>query len=117
YVDLPAHADLRAGMFAEGEFLLGERSALTVPQSALVLRDGFQHVFEVGADHHVALRRVQIGQRVGERVEISSGLEPSARVVARGGAFLNDGDLVSLTENFEQNKAPALIAPAQAASK
>ena len=117
YVDLPAHADLRAGMFAEGEFLLGERSALTVPQSALVLRDGFQHVFEVGTDSHVVLRRVQIGQRVGERVEIASGLEPSARVVARGGAFLNDGDLVRVTENIEKKKAPALIAPAQAASK
>lgn len=117
YVDLPPHADLRAGMYAQGEFLLGERSALTVPQSALVLRDGFQHVFELGADSHVVLHRVQIGQRVGERVEIASGLEPGARVVARGGAFLNDGDLVRVTQNSEQNRASALTAPAQAASK
>ncbi len=117
YVDLPKHADLRAGMFAQGEFLLGERNALSVPQSALVLRDGFQHVFEMGAGDHVALRRVQIGQRVGDRVEISSGLAPEARIVVRGGAFLNDGDLVHITEDFKQKEAPALDVPAQAASK
>ncbi|MGP1683294.1 MAG: efflux RND transporter periplasmic adaptor subunit [Giesbergeria sp.] len=117
YVDLPKHADLRAGMFAQGEFLLGEREALSVPQSALVLRDGFQHVFEVDADNHVVLRRVQIGQRVGERVEIVSGLKADTRIVARGGAFLNDGDLVHITEDSKQKQAPALIAPAQAASK
>ena len=63
------------------------------------------------------MRRVQTGQRVGERIEIVSGLDSGARIVVRGGAFLNDGDLVRTTENLDQNKPPALIAPAQAASK
>ena len=117
YVDLPKHPDLRAGMFAQGEFLLGERDAMSVPQSALVLRDGFQHVFEMGAGNHVVLRRVQTGQRVGERVEISSGLTPEARIVVRGGAFLNDGDLVHITEDIKQKEAQTLTVPAQAAIK
>lgn len=115
YVDLPPHADLRAGMYAQGEFVLGERSALSVPQSAVVVRDGFSHVFEVGEGSHVVMRRVQTGQRVGERIEIVSGLEGDARIVGRGGAFLNDGDLVHTTDDSEQNKAPDLAAPAQAA--
>ena len=117
YVDLPAHADIRAGMFAQGEFVLGARQALSVPQSAVVVRDGFSQVFEVGDGSRVVMHRVQTGQRVGERIEIVSGLEASARIVVRGGAFLNDGDLVRITEDLEQNKAPALIAPARAASK
>ena len=104
-------------MFAQGEFLLGERDAMSVPQSALVLRDGFQHVFEMGAGNHVVLRRVQTGQRVGERVEISSGLTPEARIVVRGGAFLNDGDLVHITEDIKQKEAQTLTVPAQAAIK
>ncbi len=91
---LPAHPDIRAGMFARGEFLLGRHEALTVPLAAVVVRDGFNHVFELGADGRVLMRRVQTGQRSSDRIEITSGLEPHARIVQRGGAFLNDGDLV-----------------------
>ncbi|MBF5004913.1 efflux RND transporter periplasmic adaptor subunit [Diaphorobacter caeni] len=94
YVDLPAHADIRAGMFARGEFVLGQRNAITVPTSAIVVRDGFSNVFELVGTDHVRMVRVQTGQRTGETVEITSGLKPDASIVARGGAFLNDGDLV-----------------------
>lgn len=83
-----------AGMFARGEFLLGARDVLTVPQTAVVVRDGFSSVFEIGEGSRVTMRRVQTGQRVGERVEIASGLQAGVQVVERGGAFLNDGDLV-----------------------
>ena len=107
YVDLPSHADIRAGMFARGEFVLGQRSAITVPASAIVVRDGFSNVFELTADKHVRMVRVQTGQRSGEAVEITSGLAPNAAIVARGGAFLNDGDLVRVQSD----------APTQATSK
>ena len=106
YVDLPSHADIRAGMFARGEFVLGQRSAITVPASAIVVRDGFSNVFELTADKHVRMVRVQTGQRSGEAVEITSGLTPNASIVARGGAFLNDGDLVRV-----QSDAPAQATP------
>ena len=106
YVDLPSHADIRAGMFARGEFVLGQRSAITVPASAIVVRDGFSNVFELTADKHVRMVRVQTGQRSGEAVEITSGLTPNASIVARGGAFLYDGDLVRV-----QNDAPAQVTP------
>ena len=85
YVDLPEHPELRAGQFARGEFVLGQQQALTVPLSAVVVRDGFSHVFELGADGRVHLRRVQTGQRSGERLEVSDGLAPEARIVERGG--------------------------------
>ncbi|ABM44126.1 efflux transporter, RND family, MFP subunit [Acidovorax sp. JS42] len=121
YVDLPAHREIRAGMFARGEFLLGERDALLVPLSAVVVRDGFSHVFEVGKDSRVAMHRVQTGARSGERVAITSGLAPQARIVARGGAFLNDGDLVRVQAAPAADSAPkeaaAPVPQAQAASK
>ncbi|MDD2759894.1 MAG: efflux RND transporter periplasmic adaptor subunit [Methylomonas sp.] len=49
YVDLPnaAESGLRAGMFGRGEFRLGSSSALTVPQEALSLREGFSYVFRL----------------------------------------------------------------------
>jgi RND family efflux transporter MFP subunit len=105
YVDLPPQAPLRAGMYAHGQFLLGRRQALTVPLSALVLRDGFAHVFELGEGSRVAMRRVQTGQRGDGMVEVTAGLSPQARIVARGGTFLNDGDLVRTAPDSEPNKA------------
>lgn len=106
YVDLPAHADIRAGMFARGDFQLGQREAISVPQSAVVVRDGFHYVFEVAADGRVAMRRVQTGQRNEGRVEITDGLSPQAVVVERGGAFLNDGDLVRMPQAAATQSKP-----------
>lgn len=122
YVDLPAHPDIRAGMFARGEFLLGVRDALSVPLSAVVVRDGFSHVFELGDDSRVLMRRVRTGQRSGDSVEIVEGLAPDARIVQRGGAFLYDGDLVRVVDDPGALAAPAPSSqapsgPAQAATK
>lgn len=94
YVDLPAAAEARAGMFARGDFEVGSGQALTLPQSAVVLRDGFSYVLKVGPDNKVAQTKVTVGRRVGDRVEVSSGVDAQAKVVASGGAFLADGDLV-----------------------
>lgn len=97
YVDLPAGSSARAGMFARGEFEFGATAALTVPQSAVVVRDGFSHVFELGAGDRVQRRRVEIGRRSADRVEITAGLRPEAKVVVAGAGFLNDGDLVKVS--------------------
>lgn len=97
YVDVPAHPQLRAGMFARGEFALGSSEALTVPQEALVARDGFSYVFVLGPEQRVQQRKVQTGRRLGERVELLSGLEGQATVAVRGAGFLNDGDLVRVS--------------------
>jgi RND family efflux transporter MFP subunit len=98
YVDLPQPALLKAGMFARGEFETGSSSALTLPQTAVLLRDGFSYVFKLGADNRVSQTKVAVGRRAGERIEITSGLEPGARVVASGAGFLSDGDTVRVVE-------------------
>lgn len=108
YVDLPANGDVRAGMYARGEFMLGRIEQLTVPQSAVVVRDGFASVFEVAADGKVAMRRVTIGQRAGDRIAIAEGVKPAMKLVERGAAFLNDGDVVQV----QGQPAPAAAAPA-----
>jgi RND family efflux transporter MFP subunit len=110
YVDLPSPGSARAGMFARGEFELGSSSALTLPASAVQLREGFSYVFKVGADSKVTQAKIGVGRRVGDRVEITSGLEPDARVVASGGGFLADNDTVRVVD------APPAAVPANAAS-
>jgi HlyD family secretion protein len=98
YVDLNPGSDARPGMFVRGEFAFGSAPGVTLPQTAVLLRDGFSYVHRLGADGRVTLTKVGIGRRVGDRVEITSGLAADARVVASGGAFLADGDTVKVVQ-------------------
>src|SRR5574343_465344 len=102
YVDLPPASAVRAGMFARGEFQLAQSPALTLPQSALVLREGFAYVFRLEGGDRVAQTKVELGRRVGERVEIVCGLDAAARVVESGGGFLADGDAVKVVEGISK---------------
>ncbi|RJG03654.1 efflux RND transporter periplasmic adaptor subunit [Noviherbaspirillum sedimenti] len=116
YVDLPRalpslapQAQVRAGMFARGEFNLGETAALTVPQQAVVLRDGFTYVFRLNPDSRVSQLKVRTGRRFGEQVEVLEGIKPQDQLVASGAGFLNEGDLVKVVPAAVQ---PAAVQPA-----
>lgn len=100
YVDLPIALNdeppVRAGMFATGVFNLGDSQGLTVPQESVVMRDGFSYVFKLGAAKRVEQARVQVGRRVGARIEVLAGLTASETIVESGAGFLTNGDLVSV---------------------
>jgi RND family efflux transporter MFP subunit len=99
YFDLPAASSARAGMFARGDIEIGTGSpALTLPQAAVLLREGFHYVLKVGPDSRVVQAKVKVGQRAGDRIEVLSGVDAGSRVVAAGGAFLGDGDLVQVSK-------------------
>lgn len=106
YVDItgPAlknAAPMPAGAYVKGEMLLGTRPGMTVPQTAVVARDGFHLIFKMNDGQRVAGLKVEVGRVVGDRQEILSGLEGSERIVVAGGAFLNSGDLVQIAEGAE----------------
>lgn len=98
YVDLPvmaaAAAGARAGSFASGRFDIGQSQVLALPQTAVLQRDGFSYVFKVDAQNKVTQLKVQVGRRVGDRIEITQGLDAQSTVVASGVGFLADGDTV-----------------------
>ncbi|MBF0153623.1 MAG: efflux RND transporter periplasmic adaptor subunit [Magnetococcales bacterium] len=94
HFDLPSGSTARAGMFAQGEIALGESMALTLPQTAVVMRDGHTYVFEWVSGDKVANHKIVTGRRQGQRVEVVEGVTPASRIVAAGGAFLHDGDHV-----------------------
>ena len=102
YVDLAANS-VKAGMFAKGDFALGQSNTLSIPQQALVLRDGFNYVFVVNMKDglaKVSQAKVQTGRRVGNLVEILNGLTADQNIVASGGSFLSDNDLVKVVTPF-----------------
>lgn len=122
YVDLPAQSSkdsgkqppFKAGMFATGQFELGSSEALTVPQQAVTVRDGFSYVFRLNQDQRVSQVKVQPGRRIGDRIEVLSGLAPEALIVAAGAGFLNDGDLVRNAGAPAPGQAAAGVKPAAA---
>ena len=89
------------GFNVSGAIELASTPALTVPESALVFDDGMSYVFTTGADSRAMRTKVAVGRRAEGRVEILSGLEPDAKVVASGGAFLSNGATVAIVTSKE----------------
>ncbi len=116
YVDLLQPKDkkqlhfFKPGMFARGEFVFGSSQAMTVPQQAVVVRDGFSYVFKLNADQRVTQVKVQTGRRMqingNEMIEILSGVNAGTQIAASGVGFLNDGDLVKLVTASSSAAAP-----------
>jgi len=96
YVSLPADGAAKVGVFVSGKIELATQPAVTLPEAAVILRDGRSYVYLVGNDRKAASRPVITGRRQDGRVEIVSGLDGASRVVAKGGAFLSDGAVVSV---------------------
>ncbi|WP_173910471.1 efflux RND transporter periplasmic adaptor subunit [Acinetobacter sp. Marseille-Q1618] len=112
YVDLPLTQAVRMGMFVKGEFELGEQSALTIPQSALLLRDGFSYVFIVQQNNRVKQQKVSVGRRQNNLVEILD-LPENVKLVASGTGFLADGDLVKVAANIPETPLSKQLASHQ----
>lgn len=96
YVSLAADSPAKVGIFASGSIELQQASALTLPEAAVVQRDGRAYVYTVGADGRAASRVVTTGRHQGDRVELLSGVDAATRVVAKGGAFISDGALLTV---------------------
>lgn len=97
HVALPADSGLRPGMFAQAEIMATAEAALTVPQEAVVFREGRPFAFVVPQDgDRVALRALATGIRRAGRVEVLRGLAEGEQVVVTGAGFLSDGDRIRL---------------------
>ena len=95
---------LKSGMFARVNFVHGERSALSVPSSAVVRRGQLEGLFVVSDDGDAArarLRWIKTGRGDdelgdGPRVEVLSGLDPGERYVVSPPPGLLDGAVVTV---------------------
>jgi RND family efflux transporter MFP subunit len=104
----------KTGIMISGVFQVGEREAVSVPSSAVVLQDGFSYVFVLveGEQTTVSRTRVETGRRQDDNVEITSDLPADARVVQSGGAFLSDGSVVRVAHLNSVNTDGVAAAPA-----
>ena len=94
-LDLPGATGLRSGQFGRVSVPIGEASAIRVPASSVVQRGQMELVFVV-VGNHAQLRLVKIGTRVGDEVEVVSGLNSGEQVVTEGASSLADGQSVTI---------------------
>ena len=89
-------AVLKPGTFARVHIESGKvDSVLTVPFAALQYRYGVNRVFVVNGDK-LAIRELSVGERVGDRIEVMSGVKAGERVAITDVDSLNDGAAVTV---------------------
>lgn len=101
YADVLPGTSARAGMYATGRLLLKKKTAWVVPASAVIIRDGTSFIASIdrGAPlAKVSLRKVQVGRRQGNELELLTGAGRDIRVVVQGAGFLDEGDFVRVVE-------------------
>ena len=93
---------LKPGTFARVHIESGKvDEVLTLSYSALQYRYGVNRVFVVDGDKLVA-RELKVGDRLGDRIEIVSGVKAGEQVAATDVEHLADGARVSINKNTEQ---------------
>lgn len=96
---------LKPGMMMTVSVQAAERTALAVPELALVGEGGNNFVFVLGGDGKVKRTPVRTGVRQGGVVEIVDGLNPGTRVVTEGVIKVTDGMAVRLDKNAKPASA------------
>lgn len=94
-LDLPPAPGLRLGLFGRVEVPVTGNVALRAPASAVLLRGQMELVFVV-EDDTAQLRLVKTGKRLGDEVELVSGVEPGELVVINPPNELLDGQPVEV---------------------
>jgi len=87
---------LRPGQYGKVRAVTSTKSdALLVPQRAVSQLQGGYQVAVVGADNHVEIRSVKVGDRIGELWIIDEGLKPGESVVVEGLQRIKPGAVVN----------------------
>ena len=94
-LDLAGAPGLRSGQFGRVSVPVGDVSAIHVPAAAVIQRGQMELVFVV-AGNHAQMRLVKTGSRVGDEIELVSGLNSGEQVVVDGAAALADGQSVKI---------------------
>lgn len=88
-----APSELRIGMFVQASIMTEAREGTVIPAAALQSDEKGSYVF-VNRQKQARYLAVQPGVRMGDRIEVVSGLSGKEAVVILGGAFMKDGDRI-----------------------
>ena len=96
---------LKPGTFARVHIESGKvDDVLTLPYAALQYRYGVNRVFVVNGDK-LAMRELTVGERIGDRIEVVTGVKAGERVAVSDVDTLADGTLVTVEQLVERLRA------------
>jgi RND family efflux transporter MFP subunit len=84
-IDLPVSPNLRAGMYGAASVGKTMRSALAIPQAAVVTHGSLNSVWVLDSRHVASIRYITVGSSLGQNVEVLSGLADGESVVLSPG--------------------------------
>ncbi|MDQ7058312.1 MAG: efflux RND transporter periplasmic adaptor subunit [Ghiorsea sp.] len=90
-VALQADADIHPGMFAQAGFRVGKRAAVLIPQGVIQSRAGLHAVYVVDRQSIAQYRLIRLGQKIGHKVEVVSGLQHGDTIAWQGNPSLKTG--------------------------
>jgi multidrug efflux pump subunit AcrA (membrane-fusion protein) len=85
---------LRSGLYGKARFVSGARNLLSVPQKAITQNGQLVSVFVVDQSGTARMRLIKTGEKIGERMEVLSGLNDGEQIVSEVFAQLKDGTRV-----------------------
>jgi RND family efflux transporter MFP subunit len=95
-ISLKPDPGLRPGAFARAEITVGSERRPVVPQTAVLSDSKGAYVVIVGPDERVARTPVRISRTTARGVVVAEGLAGTERVVSTAGAFLREGEQVTV---------------------
>jgi RND family efflux transporter MFP subunit len=100
---------LKPGMYANVELSSSLGAGLTIPMDALLDTGRERLVFVAEGDGYYTPRTIEVGQRLGDRVQVLRGLEPGDEIASGASFFLDsESQLRAAAESWApQDGAPA----------
>lgn len=89
-VNLHRRKPLKSGLFGRAQIVIGERSGLFVPKTAVRERGQLTFVF-IAQDGRARMRLVKTGKPTGDKLELLSGVEPGEMLIVSAEGELSDG--------------------------
>lgn len=90
---------VRSGMYAQADIVVAERTAPSLPVTA-VTTNSEATTARLVKDDVVHIVPVETGIQDGQYIEIRKGLQPGDKVVAKAGAYVRDGDRVKPVDSL-----------------
>ena len=99
-----AGAQLRSGLYGKARFISGQRNLLSVPEKAITQNGQLVSVFVVDHSGTARMRLIKTGEKIGDRVEVLSGLNDGEQIVSETSTQIKDGTRVRAGQQVAANQ-------------
>lgn len=113
---IPLRAEIQnpTKLFWPGQFLRCQvifrykENAVVIPKSAVNIGQKGRYVYVIGKENKAKYRSVEVGQSIGDEVEIVKGIRPGDTVVTEGQINLSNNTVVKIRQQEEKGSGESL---------